>query len=98
MSKRNVAVETDDDLICPYVLAKPINSLTCEFIFSKALNEHLYRERYHDPDHLGLDMRSKKEKELEFESMREEPPSLELRTAEYVGKIENEFIVERLIA
>ena len=38
--------EADDDIICPYAWAKPINMLNCDFIFPKTLdlppyNQHL---------------------------------------------------------
>ncbi|KZP17519.1 phospholipase C/P1 nuclease, partial [Athelia psychrophila] len=93
---RNVAGETDDDLICPYAWAKPINAMNCDFIFPKALDEHPYRARYHDADHFGHDMCSKTEHEDEAHA--DGAPYLELDTPEYAGRIRDEFVIEKLIA
>lgn len=98
MFKRNVAAETDDDLICPYAWAKPINAMNCDFIFPKALDEHPFSERYHDPNHAGHAMCAKHEAQSAATDLKEQPPYLELDTPEYSGKIRDEFIVEKLIA
>lgn len=97
---RNVAEETDDDVVCPYAWAKPINELNCDFIFPKALDEPPYNHA-----HLSS--------EADTEELVDSPagyrdgsatigasggPYLELDTPEYAGKIRAELVVEKLLA
>jgi len=100
MFRHNVAAETDDDLICPYAWAKPINAMNCEFVFPKALDEPPFSELYHDSNHVGHEMCAKTELEAQSATTKEfkQPKYLELNTPEYAGKIRDEFIIEKLIA
>lgn len=99
---RNVAEETDDDVVCPYAWAKPINELNCDFIFPKALDK---------PPYTHAPVSSDAEEELIDSSTGHHRypggsatteaaggPYLELDTPEYAGKIRSELVVEKLLA
>jgi len=85
----NVAEETDDDVVCPYAWAKPINELNCEFIFPKELDEPPYNHHPFSPEGVI-------ESTADGSHYRE--PYLELDTPEYAGKIRDELVVEKLLA
>jgi len=109
MFKKSVAAETDDDIVCPYAWAKPINQLNCDFIFPNAIDLPPYNQQFsfdlnsHSPDSVHLS--SKSEVDLVDSEGRYRAgfkggggPYLELDTPEYAGKIKNEFVVEKLLA
>ena len=110
--KKDVAAETDDDTMCPYAWAKPINKLNCDFIFPKSLDQPPYNQHYlpfeseSDSPHREAHFSPESEVDLvdpkghyRAESKGNEGgPYLELDTPEYGGKIRNEFIVEELLA
>jgi len=109
MFKKSVAAETDDDIVCPYAWAKPINQLNCDFIFPNAIDLPPYNQQLsfdlnsHSPDSVHLS--SKSEADLVDSEGRYRAgfkggggPYLELDTPEYAGKIKNEFVVEKLLA
>jgi hypothetical protein len=85
----NVAEETDDDVVCQYAWAKPINELNCEFIFPKELDEPPYNHHPFSPEGVI-------ESTADGSHYRE--PYLELDTPEYAGKIRDELVVEKLLA
>lgn len=109
--KRDVAAETDSDVVCPYAWARPINQLNCDFIVPKALDEPPYNQQS-----LEFDSRSQwpdsaellPESEVNLvqsegryhagSTASNDGPYLELDTAEYAGKIRDEFVVEQLLA
>jgi hypothetical protein len=109
--KMDIAAETDDDIICPYAWAKPINQMNCDFIFPKALDQPPFNQQRfsfdsdnHSPDSSHLSPES--EVNLVDSKGRYRAgskggggsPYLELDTPEYGGKIRNEFVVEKLLA
>lgn len=106
-SGRDVARETDDDTLCPYAWAKPIEEMNCEFVWHKALDEPPYDEVHlhhstsslHDHPHSHSHPETP---ELEVDSFEVDPEAaksdlLELDIPEYGGKIRREWIVEKLL-
>ena len=86
---------TDDNIICPYAWAAPLHQLNCDLIWPPAIDE-LYSvlvaedEGEHEHEH-----------EHEHEDGEEELLSnayLELDTPEYAGRVQKEFVLERLLA
>ena len=104
MFRNNVAEETDDDVVCPYAWAKPINELNCEFIFPKELDEPPYNHRHFLPE-AGMDGVNHIANRAHYtEGVAAAvggvsgEPYLELNTPEYAGKITDELVVEKLLA
>ena len=102
---RKDASEADDDIICPYAWAKPINMLNCDFIFPKALDLPPYNHLTLHPEIQlpgAADLSPKSEVDSEdryrADSKGGSGPYLELDTPEYAGKVRSELVVEKLIA
>ena len=104
--KTDVAAQTDDNIICPYAWAKPINELNCDFIFPKALDQPPYNQRHSVDSDSSAHLFPEAEVDLVDPNGRfragskggGDGPYLELDTLEYAGKIRNELIVEKLLA
>ncbi|KAF7321882.1 hypothetical protein MKEN_00710200 [Mycena kentingensis (nom. inval.)] len=90
---RDVAADTDDDLICPYAWAKPIHALNCDIVWPPALDEPPYSETRLDG---AVD--DYHTHEDDFEEAAFGGPYLELDTPEYSGAIADQWIVEKLLA
>lgn len=107
---KDVAAETDDDILCPYAWAKPVEEMNCEFIFPKALDEPPYSKRHvassSNSHHSSHNLSPESEVDLVDPTGQyrggsyggQDSPYLELDTPEYAGKIRDEFIVEKLLA
>lgn len=101
---RNVADETDDDMVCPYAWAKPINELNCDFIFPKALDKPPYNRAHSSfeatagiqPVHPAY--MPHRYDSIETSTKGATEPYLELDTPEYAGKIRKDLVVEKLLA
>ena len=104
-SGRDAALETDDDTLCPYAWAKPIEEMNCELVWHKAFDEPPYDEVHlshstsslHDHSHPET---PESEVDYFYQAGREAANShlLELDIPEYAGKIRREWIVEKLLA
>jgi len=102
------AMDTDDDLICPYYWAKPIHALNCDIVWPKALDEPPYNNTRLD----GASSRSSSHHEFvspdaelaqmdsggRFVGGPSGGPYLELDTPEYSGVISKQWIIEKLLA
>lgn len=97
-----VARETDDDILCPYHWAQPIQEMNCELVWPKALDEPPYS--------LATDLHASGPNSLidhieqgNFEEVDEESADgrkiyLELDIPEYAGVITKTMMVEKLLA
>ncbi|KAF8122839.1 phospholipase C/P1 nuclease domain-containing protein [Boletus edulis] len=90
----------DDDILCPYAWAKPIQQLNCEFIFPKELDDFV--PPYHSFD-LGDEECACGDDDDEdaltaLARKRKQSPYLELYTPDYAGMIKEKWIVEKLLA
>jgi hypothetical protein len=102
-SSGDVARETDDDILCPYHWAQPIQEMNCELVWPKALDQPPYSFatdlQGYDPnsfiDHI---------EEGNFDEVDEESADgskkiyLELDIPEYAGVITEAMMVEKLLA
>ena len=75
--------DTDDEAVCPYHWATPIQKMNCEWIWPKEMDEPPYGGLLSGSSLLGG---------------RSSHPYLELDTPEYGGKITREWVVEKLFA
>ena len=110
----NVASETDDDTLCPYAWAKPIEEMNCEFVWHKAFDEPPYDKIHlsgstssaHDHSHSHTHPETPESEVNLFDSSGyyQAGPEVvnsglpELDIPEYAGKIRGEWIVEKLLA
>jgi hypothetical protein len=91
----DVARETDDDVLCPYHWAQPIQELNCELVWPKALDEPPYNDVVTLLESTG---------DINFEDTVEDSVDarkriyLELDTPEYAGVISKTMLVEKLLA
>jgi len=105
---RGAPYDTDDASLCPYAWAAPIHQLNCDLVWPKELDEPPYGHaaRVADP---GEDVHCHEASCAEDELLalsHEEPVEtegrrgnyLELDTPEYAGRIEREWVVEKLLA
>ncbi|KAI0316084.1 phospholipase C/P1 nuclease domain-containing protein [Amylostereum chailletii] len=98
---------TDDATLCPYAWAEPIHALNCELVWPPALDAPEYRT--HDACEHGAcgahahAHGAEDEDEDELSALQRAPRAprghyLELDTPEYWGRIEQEWVVEKLLA
>ncbi|KAF7357889.1 hypothetical protein MVEN_00835100 [Mycena venus] len=100
------AMDTDDDLICPYYWAKPIHALNCEIVWPKALDEPPYNHtRFdgasssHHHEFVSPDVElAQVDRAGRFVGGPPGGPYLELDTPEYSGAISKQWIIEKLLA
>lgn len=109
---RDVAAGTDDDTLCPYAWAKPIEEMNCDFIWHKAFDEPPYDKVPLSPSTSGSHDHSHSHPESPEAELNLVDSSghysagpeaanddlLELDIPEYAGKIRREWIVEKLLA
>jgi len=92
----DVARETDDDALCPYHWAQPIQELNCKLVWPKALDE--------PPYNLGARLLSSDEEDINLDdgvgadSVDPKRIYLELDTPEYTGVISKTMVLEKLLA
>jgi hypothetical protein len=93
------AIDTDDEVVCPYHWSKPIHQMNCDFVWPKEMDEPPYS---HGVTCLDEDTTTSCDNgELDESMLGRKPrggPYLELDTADYAGKIAEEWIVENLLA
>ncbi|KAI0052064.1 phospholipase C/P1 nuclease [Auriscalpium vulgare] len=95
---------TDDDALCPYAWAAPLHKLNCDLVWPKELDDPHYRAASSDVQDIHLHHGSTVEDEVRAVDMRvgtaeaNEGRYLELDTPEYAGRIEREWVVEKLLA
>jgi hypothetical protein len=100
----DVARETDDDTLCPYHWAQPIQELNCELVWPKALDEPPYNlfTRLQDSDPESLVDHTREE--INSDEIDEDSVDglgklyLELDTPEYAGVISKTMMLEKLLA
>lgn len=104
MSGGDVARDTDDDTLCPYHWARPIQELNCELVWPRALDEPPYKQV------IGVESSDLEslidhiEEEISFDDADEyyvdgqKKIYLELDTPEYAGVISKTMLVEKLLA
>ena len=96
----DVARETDDDTLCPYHWAQPIQELSCELVWPKALDKPPYNLGSHL---LSSDIESSvhAHEDINFDGDCDgvDPKMyLELDTPEYAGVISKTMLLEKLLA
>jgi hypothetical protein len=74
---------SDSDTLCPYAWGAPIHALNCGVVWPPALDNPEFDTHTHDDDDASSLARGK---------------YLELDTPEYTGKIEKDWVVEKLLA
>ncbi|THH18860.1 hypothetical protein EW146_g2214 [Bondarzewia mesenterica] len=99
---------TDDGTLCPHAWAAPIHELNCDLVWPKELDEPPYNTPARAAgvsEDIGCLHASSAEEEVRayaehYADMggRRGGPYLELDTPEYAGRIEKEWIVEKLLA
>lgn len=100
---------TDDAIICPYAWAQPIHQLNCDLVWPKELDDPQYRDAAHANDvREDIDCRHASSADDEVRALnldassapRRDNPGhyLELDTPKYAGRIEREWVVEKLLA
>ena len=95
---------TDDDTLCPYAWAKPIQALNCDIVWPKALDEESndgwFAASLDDHDHIDLDDDNNDYVEATRGGRRKPHPDEgpQLDTPEYAGEIAKRRLVERLLA
>ncbi|KAG6371740.1 S1/P1 nuclease-domain-containing protein [Boletus reticuloceps] len=87
----------DDDILCLYAWAKPIQQLNCELIFPKELDDFV-------PPHSSFDLGDEEcacgddeDALAALARKRKKSPYLELYTPDYAGVIKEQWIVEKLL-
>ena len=98
----DVAKETDDDTLCPYHWAKPIQELSCEIVWPKALDEPPYNPgaRWLSSDTESLVHRTEEDINFVDDGIGADSENiyLELDTPEYAGVISKTMLLEKLLA
>jgi hypothetical protein len=97
----DVARETDDDTLCPYHWAQPIQELNCEFVWPKALDEPPYNDvtQLESSDFESLVDHAEEDIYFGEESVdARKKIYLELDIPEYAGVISKRMLVEKLLA
>ncbi|KAI0062661.1 phospholipase C/P1 nuclease [Artomyces pyxidatus] len=92
---------TDDDVLCPYAWAAPLHELNCEVVWPRELDEPRYAhvDGGHD-DHVHAASAEDELRALDRDALptAEVGKYLELDTPEYAGRIQREWVVEKLLA
>ncbi|EIM81917.1 phospholipase C/P1 nuclease [Stereum hirsutum FP-91666 SS1] len=87
--RKKVELGWDDNVLCPYAWAQPLHQLNCDLIWPPEIDEPPYNLR---------EWQAFMDGKVDAHATAPRTPYLELDTPKYAGRIEKEWVLEKLLA